>query len=267
MKLGIPTLIELETLDANAKLCNELGLDFIEINMNLPQYQASVLTAEYLNKIQKKYGVFFTFHIPEDIDIAHLNDKVRTVNHDIVVDTITLMKKVSSSRLNMHMSRGVHFTLPDEKIYLYENFRDQYLSHIEAFRLKMDNAIGDSDIIISIENTGIFNIDYLKQGVDCLLESKVFELTWDIGHDHSSGHLDKDFIEARADRVSHMHIHDAIGEKNHLQLYTGEMDIDRFVEIIRDKNISAVIETKTELVLRKSVSSLKEKLHKLDGAI
>ncbi len=50
MKLGMPTLIELNTLEDNAKLCKELGLDFIEINMNLPQFQASTLSAEHLNK-------------------------------------------------------------------------------------------------------------------------------------------------------------------------------------------------------------------------
>ena len=36
---GMPTLIECDSLDETIKLCNELKLDFIEINMNLPQYQ------------------------------------------------------------------------------------------------------------------------------------------------------------------------------------------------------------------------------------
>ncbi len=48
MKLGMPTLIELNTLEDNAKLCKELGLDFIEINMNLPQFQAFYIVCRTL---------------------------------------------------------------------------------------------------------------------------------------------------------------------------------------------------------------------------
>lgn len=31
-------------LEENAKLCNSLGLKFIELNMNLPQYQVEVFS-------------------------------------------------------------------------------------------------------------------------------------------------------------------------------------------------------------------------------
>ena len=39
MHFGIPTLIELKSTEACAALCRELGLDFVELNMNLPEYQ------------------------------------------------------------------------------------------------------------------------------------------------------------------------------------------------------------------------------------
>jgi hypothetical protein len=35
----MPTLIECNSLDESIDLCKELKLDFIEININLPQYQ------------------------------------------------------------------------------------------------------------------------------------------------------------------------------------------------------------------------------------
>lgn len=265
MKIGMPTLIELNTLEENAQLCKEFGLDFIEINMNLPHYQTTSLTEQYLKHIQEQYGIFFTFHIPEDIDVAHLNDKIRAVNHEIIIDTISLMKNIGSTKLNMHMSRGIYFTVPDEKIYLYENYNEKYIGNIEEFATKMVEEIGDFKITVSIENTGIFNNNYLKRAVDKLLEKSVFSLTWDIGHDHSSGYLDRSFMQERIERISHMHIHDAIAEKNHLQLYTGEIDIDSFVEMIIAKDMTAVIETKTKLALEESVFGLKEMLKKIDG--
>ncbi len=36
--LGMPTLIELESISDNINLCRELNLDYIEINMNMPRF-------------------------------------------------------------------------------------------------------------------------------------------------------------------------------------------------------------------------------------
>ncbi|GAU78484.1 hypothetical protein [Fusibacter sp. 3D3] len=41
--LGMPTLIELDTLEDNVKLCKSLGLDFVEINMNQLLWTISLL--------------------------------------------------------------------------------------------------------------------------------------------------------------------------------------------------------------------------------
>ena len=36
MKIGMPALIELDTIEQNIDLCKYLNLDFIELNMNFP---------------------------------------------------------------------------------------------------------------------------------------------------------------------------------------------------------------------------------------
>lgn len=36
MEWGMPTLIECDTVEQNAALCGRLGLDFVELNRNLP---------------------------------------------------------------------------------------------------------------------------------------------------------------------------------------------------------------------------------------
>lgn len=43
LEFGMPTLIENCTLEENVALCRELELDFIELNMNMPQYQIEQL--------------------------------------------------------------------------------------------------------------------------------------------------------------------------------------------------------------------------------
>ena len=54
MRFGMPTLIETDTIEECAALCRELGLDFIEMNMNLPQYQVQPMDAEHLKKVAKE---------------------------------------------------------------------------------------------------------------------------------------------------------------------------------------------------------------------
>ena len=40
MDLGMPTLLELESFEQSAALCRALGLQFVELNANLPAFQA-----------------------------------------------------------------------------------------------------------------------------------------------------------------------------------------------------------------------------------
>ena len=58
MQFGMPTLIENRTLEDNAALCAELGLRFVELNMNFPEYQVDRLEqVEELRRIAEAAGV------------------------------------------------------------------------------------------------------------------------------------------------------------------------------------------------------------------
>ena len=63
MQFGMPTMIEAKSIESCAALCHELGLDFVELNMNLPEYQAERLDVERLGDIADKYGIYYTIHI------------------------------------------------------------------------------------------------------------------------------------------------------------------------------------------------------------
>ena len=43
LRFGMPTLIETATIEECAALCRDAGLSFIEMNMNLPQYQVETM--------------------------------------------------------------------------------------------------------------------------------------------------------------------------------------------------------------------------------
>ncbi len=253
---GMPTLIETRTLSECAKLCADLGLDFIELNMNLPQYQLDKIDVTYFNSIADKYGIYYTIHLDENLNVCDFNPYVKEAYIKTVADTIKTAKQLDIGILNMHMSKGVYFTLPDKKVYLFSEYKEQYLKSIVDFRNMCETAIGENDIKICIENCDGYE-DFQKEAIELLLESKVFALTFDVGHNHGICGTDEEFIIKNKDRLNHIHLHDAKARKNHLALGTGEIDIGKYIDLAKEQKCRIVLETKTVEGLKKSVEWLK----------
>jgi len=60
MQLGMPTLIETASLKDCVCLCGDLGLDFNELNLNLPQYQIQQMELEEFRALAKGSGLYYT---------------------------------------------------------------------------------------------------------------------------------------------------------------------------------------------------------------
>lgn len=258
MKFGMPTLIENNNIEETALLCYELGLDFIELNMNLPQYQVEALeeTAKF-QSLAKKYEIFYTIHLDENLNVCDFNRAVTSAYLETVRRTIEAAKKLCAPVINMHMNHGVHFTLPNKKVQLFEKYNKNYMADIKEFRKICDSALEGSNIKISIENTDGYR-EYEKAAIEYLLESDAFTLTWDIGHSHACENIDELFMLGYIDKLKHFHIHDAIGKNNHLILGNGEIDIIERLSIAKKCGARCVLETKTIDALRKSVSWLNQ---------
>ena len=227
MDYGIQSIIELKRLDDYAMLCKELGFQFVELNMNLPEYQAERINTEILAEVAKRYGIYYTIHLDENLNPCDFNQKVSDAYTDTVLLAIELAKQLHVPVLNMHLTKGVYFTLPGKKVYLFDEYMDIYLTKMTDFRDRCEKAIGDSAIKMCIENTGGYDQSFLQKGLDLLLESKAFELTFDIGHNAGIGGGDEEIIMKRKDKLSHMHIHDASHGADHLPLGAGELEIGR----------------------------------------
>lgn len=253
---GMPTLIETSTLEECAKLCVELGLDFIELNMNLPQYQLPKIDVDYFKSIADKYGIYYTIHLDENLNISDFNSYVAKAYIKTVADTIEIAKQLDIKVLNMHMAKGVYFTLPDRKVHLFSEYKEQYLKSITDFRNMCETAIGENDIKICIENCDGYE-EFQKEAIELFLESKVFALTFDVGHNYGIGGADEVFIMKHKDHLCHIHLHDALDRKNHLALGTGETNIGKYVNLAKEQNCRVVLETKTIDGLKQSVEWLK----------
>ena len=272
LSLGMPTLVENGTLEENIALCRALGLSFIELNMNFPEYQIDQLEdADRFVRLADEAGIAYTIHLDENLDPADFNPLVRAAYWETMQRTILAAKRFAAlgerrgdlSRpviLNMHMNHGIHMTLPDRKVQMYERDFETYMAAFRAFTGRCEEWIGDADVKIAIENTNGFR-EYEKQAVEYMLRSGCFVLNWDIGHSRATGEADTPFILAHKDKLKHFHIHDAAEcpPRDHLALGDGEIDLMQRLRLAKACGARCVLETKTIAALKKSVEWIREK--------
>ncbi len=269
LELGMPTLIENSTLEDNIALCKELGLAFIELNMNFPEYQMDKMeNTDLFYKRADEAGIYYTIHLDENLNVADFNPLVREAYLETVRRTIDVAKHFVELKnkygkkecpliINMHMHHGIYITLPDQKVQMYERDFDVYMEYILYFIKMCEKWIGDADIKIAIENTNGFR-EYEKKAIECMLQSDCFVLTWDIGHSKATGEIDAPFIFDHEDKLRHFHIHDGRENppKDHLALGDGEIDLPGRLDSAEKCNARCVLETKTIEALKESVEWL-----------
>ena len=270
LQYGMPTLIENRSLQDNIALCSSLGLRFIELNMNFPEYQIDRLEqTDPLLEAAGRAGIYYTIHLDENMNIADFNPLVSDAYLQTVRRSVCVAKKLLCLRdrfgdrsqpltLNMHMHHGIFITLPDRKVQMYERDFGTYMESFARFRSLCEDWIGDSDLRIAVENTDGFR-NYEKKAIEYLLESPKFGLTWDIGHSKAVRETDVPFILEHRDKLIHFHIHDGTETppKNHLALGDGEIGLPERLRLAADRNARCVLETKTVAALKKSVEWLR----------
>ena len=271
IQFGMPTLIENRTLQENIILCSRLGMRFIELNMNFPEYQIEELEqTDRLLRFAEEAGIHYTIHLDENLNIADFNRLVTDAYLETVRRSISVAKRLLPLRdrfgdpgqpltVNMHMHHGIFITLPDRKVQMYERDSGRYLASCRRFRDLCGEWIGDAPIRIAVENTDGFR-SYEQDAIGLFLESPYFGLTWDIGHSKAVKEKDMPFLLAHEERLIHFHIHDATEEppRNHLALGDGENDIEARLRLAERHNSRCVLETKTIDALDRSVQWLQE---------
>ena len=273
MQFGMPTLIENRTLEDNVALCSELGLQFIELNMNFPEYQTEYLEqTDRLMRLAEQAGIYYTVHLDENLNIADFNQLVSEAYLETVRRAIAATVKLLPLRdrfgdktqpliLNMHMNHGIYITLPDRKVQMYERDFETYVQSFEAFRSRCEEWIDDSDVMIAVENTDGFR-EYEKKAIEHLLDSTRFGLTWDIGHSKAIGEKDVPFLMEHQNSLIHFHIHDGSEkpQRNHLALGDGEINLKERLNLAESRNARCVLETKTIAALKQSARWLRREM-------
>ncbi len=127
LQYGMPTLIENRPLQDNIALCSSLGLRFIELNMNFPEYQINRLEqTDPLLEAAGRAGIYYTIHLDENMNIADFNPLVSDAYLQTVRRSVCVAKKLLCLRdrfgdrsqpltLNMHMHHGNFYHPPRQE--------------------------------------------------------------------------------------------------------------------------------------------------------
>ena len=140
MQYGMPSLIECAGIEENVRLCRTFGLDFIELNMNLPMFQPDELprAIDYASR----NGVGITIQADVNLDCMDFSAPVADAYLSVLIDIVRIERECGVLTVNLHLNRGVYFSLPDRKTFLYDVYRDRYLERVQEMRDRCAEAAG-----------------------------------------------------------------------------------------------------------------------------
>ena len=116
-----------------------------------------------------------------------------------------------------------------------------------------EEEIGDAGLKIAIENVDSNQFTESQLSVlPMFMQSPVFGLTLDTGHELCLGFADSHVFDEYPDKLVHMHLHDAKGKSAHLPLGTAEV-------AVREK-LSRLPDDKTCLVEVKTIEGLEQSM-------
>ena len=253
MKLGMPTLIEIPDFNKTIDLCEELRLSFIELNMNMPNFCPENLSPDLVKKISEAKNIEFTLHLPEEIDLASFHPSIRQGHLERCCEAIIWASQAGINLVNLHINSGIYFTLPNQKVWIYENYKEQFLLNLEISFNKLIKVAEKSKVKLCIENSNNFHYPFITAAIAKLAVLDGLFFTWDTGHDGASGFKEKDIILKYENKISHMHLHDYNGRSDHQVLFSGEIDINEMLTFARKRDLRVVIEVKSVDSLRRSV--------------
>ena len=249
MKVGMPQLFEFDTIEENLALAKELGLDFVELNLNFG-YCRKEMEEGHVADLLQKYGLEATLHFYDEADLGSYEEVVEAY--------LTLLKRYATlgkgyiKQMNFHLIPGPVVTISGVKNYIYEKEYDDYIARLLRNFGKAKSICEENGINMVIENTDEHPAYAMRTYRD--LNKAGFHFCFDIGHDHLSRDLLWDFIQDTPLPFDEFHIHDAKERRKcHLALGEGELSIGKFKRLAEENEAYVVLEVKQKSDLVTSV--------------
>lgn len=249
LKVGMPTLMEFDSIKENYEIAKELNLDFLELNINMSYCFPKPECRTQLLKFKEEGTVGFTLHYYDTVDVATPN-----VNYQeyLYKDMEQLASNLDGiiDRLILHLEPGAFMTIHSEKKYVYK-YDEFYESRTISTLNKVRDILEAHNISLMLENVPIH--PFMEKLYKELSKNK-FTFCWDIGHDVIyNDRLFSSFKEKYNINVRHMHMHNVNNMKDHQELSLGQLKIGNYIDFATDNDIHVVIEVKDLDNLKKSV--------------
>lgn len=253
MKVGMPQLYEYDTIEDNLILAKELGVDFIELNLNFG-YCRKEMEQGTVADLLDKYGIEATLHFYDEADFGSYDEVVDA--YLVLLERYARLGEGYIKQINMHLIPGPVVTISGVKNYIYEKEYDEYIQRLINNFKRAEDICNKYNINMVIENTD--NIpDYTKRTYKDLYKAG-FRFCYDIGHDHLSYDIVWNTLEEIELPFDEFHIHDAKDRKKcHLALGEGVLDISKFKKLAIKNNAYVVLEVKQKSDLVVSVPLFK----------
>lgn len=257
-KIGMPTLMEFSSVKENLEVAKELGLDFLELNINMLYCTPDEDFRNQLIQYQDEYNIEFTMHYYDTVDVSSSSRHYRNYLYTAFSEIGKYLEGICK-KMVLHLEPGAYMTIHSEKHYVYASditYIDRTLNTLKTIR----EVLEPFGIKVVIENVPIHPF---MEGLYQTLGLHNFEFCYDIGHDIIyNDRLYNSFRKKYKLNVTHMHMHNVKGSKDHQALDTGDLDIDRYIEYALDNDIDIVVEVKDLDNLKKSISYIKNKIQK-----
>lgn len=245
MKLGMPQLYEYEKVEDNLILADELGLDFVELNLNFA-YCRREMEEGHLEALFRKYGLEATLHFYDEGDLA---------TYDEVADAyLSLLQKYARlgrgyvKIINVHIISGPVVTISGVKNYIYEKEFEDYSERLLKNLKKAEKICSENGIALVLENT-----DYLAKFVKKtykILSENNFKFNYDVGHDRVDGDfLLNEVIPELNLKFTEMHVHDSLGKKCHLAIGEGDCELSNYKKFMDNAYVLLEVKQKSDLLL------------------
>jgi sugar phosphate isomerase/epimerase len=254
MRVGMPVLMEHNTVEKNIQLAKELGLDFVELNINIQYCLPSEEFRHELIRLKKKYDIDFTMHYYDMVDISSTSKHYRNYLYTELSEIGKYLENIVD-KMVIHIEPGAFMTIKSVKNYVYSE-DPNYVPRTINTAKTIQEVLETFGISMVLENVPIH--PFMEPLYKALHEND-FYFCYDIGHDVIyNDYLFKSFKEKYGLRFKHMHMHNVYNKKDHQKITHGELIIDDYLAFVNDNKIDVVIEVKDEVNLRESVTYLNE---------
>ncbi|MDF2699754.1 MAG: endonuclease [Haloplasmataceae bacterium] len=255
MKFGMPTLIEFNSVEENINLCKELGLDFVELNMNMSYCLPSNNDIENINKLTHDNNIELTMHFPEEIDFGTPFDIMKVANIKLFEELCVYGSKLNVKKINVHLLPGTVITLPHKKMFAYEKNCGLFFNNLTHSFKEIVDIANKLNVEICIENTSV--PEFLRNAFEILTNIDHLAFTYDIGHDAKANYYVESIYKKLGKKVTHMHFHDYDGKTDHQALFKGNINLLEKLNMAKANNMTVVIEVKSKEALKQSAEELK----------